>query len=31
MRGSDSKVSEEISDAEEILESASETVGLEQN
>ncbi len=31
IRGNDSKVSEKISDAEEILESTSETVGLEQN
>jgi drug/metabolite transporter (DMT)-like permease len=31
IRGSESKVSEEISDAQEILESTSETVGLEQN
>ena len=31
IRGSESKVSEEISNAEEILESTSETVGLEQN
>jgi len=31
MRGTDSKVSQEISEAQEILESTSETVGLEQN
>jgi hypothetical protein len=31
IRGTDSKVSEEISDAQEILESTNETVGLEQN
>ena len=31
MRGNDGKVSEEISEGQEILESTSETVGLEQN
>ena len=31
IRGTDSKVSEEISEAQEIVESTSETVGLEQN
>jgi hypothetical protein len=31
IRGNESKVSEEISEGQEILESTSETVGLEQN
>ena len=31
MRGTDSKVSQEISEAQEILESTNETIGLEQN
>jgi hypothetical protein len=31
IRENDSKVSEEISDAQEILESTNETVGIEQN